>query len=991
MNLPDPVKRAVYLLSFILTCLLPINLLSQQATWGLNIGGNSVDYVQSSHIDATGNVYICGEFRGTNVDFDPSAATAFSSSNGQCDAFVAKYTSDGQYLMSITIGGGNLDKITAVATDNAGNIYITGYFRGANVDFDPSASTAFLTSNGDNGSDPGYGGDIFVAKYTATGQYLWAFHVGGSSLGDSGLTIRTDAAGNIFLGGYFRETIDFNPSAAVNTLNASTGTAFLARYSTSGQYQWAFNFGAPDIDNVIFDIRLDASNNIYVTGFYQGNSIDFDPSAATVLLNSNGNFEGYVAKYNANGQLVFAFSIGGSGLDTGRGLILDNAGNIYVVGDFNGTNIDFDPSPGSALLSSNGASDVFIAKYSNTGQYVWAINVGSTGGEICWKIATDNTSIFITGGFSGVADFNPGPVTDNLTTNGGSDVFLAKYDMSGNYQCAFNLGSSGNDNGFDILMAGTDRFYLSGGFQGTNVDFTPTQSTYLMNSAGSDDAFLVKYYWPPNTLPTGTIQGNTICETGTGQLTFTSLTGTSPFTIQYSDGVSAFTQTNVQSGIPFNVQVSPVSTTNYSILFINDGVRCSPVNNNLLTATITVDRNPSVVTTNDMLICSGTPVQLNTTGAQTYSWTPGTSLTNASIPDPVATPVVSTQYIVTGTSTSGCTAKDTVNINIHPVPVISISNDTTICKNSSLQLFVTGGQSYVWTPPATINNPVSATPVVSPLNDTRYYVSITGINTCVYKDSVQINIRPDAVFTLSDPRAICLNDSVRLIAGGGDTYNWQPAVSLSNNSIANPWAFPVAPTNYSVTITDLTCNESATLSVDVDVLTLPIVQAVRSNDIDCSNDQSQLIANGAALYSWQPAITLSNPSTYNPIATPVVTTDYTVKGTDTQGCSAYDTIKVQVTDANKSSYLMPTAFTPNNDGLNDCYRVRYWGIVEELEFSIYNRWGERVFFTTSRTNCWNGIYKGIPQNPGVFVYMIKAKTNCETAPVFRKGTFMLIR
>jgi gliding motility-associated-like protein len=145
------------------------------------------------------------------------------------------------------------------------------------------------------------------------------------------------------------------------------------------------------------------------------------------------------------------------------------------------------------------------------------------------------------------------------------------------------------------------------------------------------------------------------------------------------------------------------------------------------------------------------------------------------------------------------------------------------------------------------------------------------------------------------------------------------------------------------------------------------------------------------LYSWQPAITLSNPSTYNPIATPVVTTDYTVKGTDTQGCSAYDTIKVQVTDANKSSYLMPTAFTPNNDGLNDCYRVRYWGIVEELEFSIYNRWGERVFFTTSRTNCWNGIYKGIPQNPGVFVYMIKAKTNCETAPVFRKGTFMLIR
>ena len=127
----------------------------QQVTWGFNVGSPAVDYAQRSYLDAAGNIFLCGEFRGTNVDFDPSPATKFHSSNGQCDGFVAKYTSVGQYVLSISIGGGNLDKIEAVCTDASDNIYITGYFRGQNVDFDPSPATAFLNSNGEGGGDPG--------------------------------------------------------------------------------------------------------------------------------------------------------------------------------------------------------------------------------------------------------------------------------------------------------------------------------------------------------------------------------------------------------------------------------------------------------------------------------------------------------------------------------------------------------------------------------------------------------------------------------------------------------------------------------------------------------------------------------------------------------------------------------------------------------------------------------------------------------------------
>ena len=577
----------------------------QQVTWGFNIGGTGIDYSQGSHIDAAGNVYVCGDFRGTNVDFDPSPGTALRSSNGQSDAYVAKYTSTGQYLLCITFGGSNLDRVQSVSTDPAGNIYITGFFRGPNVDFDPSAATAFLSSNGDAGGDPGYGGDVFVAKYSPTGQYIWAFHVGGTLIGDNGIVIKNDAAGNAYVGGYFFESVDFDPSPASAVLNLNNGTGFIAKYNTNGQYQWALNFGAPNISNSMFDLALDGGGNVYAVGYFQGTNIDFDPSAAVAPMSSAGFYDAFVAKYTTNGQYVFSFRIGGVGADVTRGVTIDNAGNFYIVGDFTGSNIDFDPSPSTANVSSNGSADVFVAKYTSAGQYVWAFNAGSGGTELGWRIDNDNNSIFITGGFFGVSDFNPSPAIDNLTSNGGADVFLAKYTFNGVYECAFNVGSSSDDYGLDIKVAGTDRFYLAGYFRGS-VDFAPTASNFTLNSNGVDDIFLIKYYWPPNTLPTGTVVGNTICPGGTAQLTFNALTGTSPFTLIYSNGTNSYTQTNVQSGVPFNVQGNPTVTTTYTVTLVQDAVRCSPQNNSPgMTATVVVNNN----CTNDTTIVNDyTPV-----------------------------------------------------------------------------------------------------------------------------------------------------------------------------------------------------------------------------------------------------------------------------------------------------------------------------------------------------------------------------------------------
>ena len=436
-----------------------------------------------------------------------------------------------------------------------------------------------------------------------------------------------------------------------------------------------------------------------------------------------------------------------------------------------------------------------------------------------------------------------------------------------------------------------------------------------------------------------------------------------------------------------NPKASPATTTDY-IVTVSE-TTCNE--SKTLTARVTVKASPIINATKASDIdCRNAQTQLSANGAVQYSWSPVTGLNDAQIPNPFAAPPGTTQYIVTGTAANGCSAADTLEVNVHQKPKIVVSNDTMICKNGQVQLSVAGGERYSWTPVATLNNALIDKPVASPNVNTTYYVVVTDEINCDYLDSVHVALRPDPVFSVSNASQICKDGSMQLAASGGDSYSWQPASGLSDPSISNPVASPSSTTDYSVTITENICNQSSTLTTRLTILPSPTVNAQKSNDLDCSNDRSRLIATGANQYLWSPATTLNNSSVSDPVAMPQSTTDYIVEGIDASGCKGYDTITVKVDNVNKGGYLMPNAFTPNNDGLNDCYGIRYWGIIQDLEFSIYNRWGERIFFTQTPGQCWNGTYKGVKQDGGVYVYMIKAKTNCESE-VFRKGTFVLVR
>lgn len=422
--------------------------------------------------------------------------------------------------------------------------------------------------------------------------------------------------------------------------------------------------------------------------------------------------------------------------------------------------------------------------------------------------------------------------------------------------------------------------------------------------------------------------------------------------------------------------------------FTLDDISFAPVSIKKDSVVITVEK-PLVRTNRDTTVCIGSLVPLNTTGAASYSWTPAVNLSDPAIANPVARPFISTQYIVAGTTLRGCVAKDTIEINTFIQPLVSKTPDTLICRNTTAQLYVDGGAAYAWYPSADLDDPVVSNPVARPLENTKYYVEITDINNCLYLDSVQVDIIPSPAFTASPDTAVCRDIPVFLHAGGGDVYQWTPADYLDDASSPTPVLTPEITTPYTVHITENQCNYDTSIHLLVTVNPTPVLTAGKANDIDCALHVAQLHATGAEQYIWSPSSGLDDAGIANPVARIDTTTTFVVTGINQYGCSSADEVTVEVAAEGKLIFVIPNAFTPNNDGNNDCFGIKKWGRVQLEEFAVFNRWGEQVFSTNDPMRCWDGTYKGKPLDMGTFVYMIKVQTHCGI--ITRNGTITLIR
>lgn len=1044
------------------------HVIAQAPQWVHSIGNTSSDVGRVCHIAPNGNVLIAGEYRGT-IDLDPSTGVFnLSSFNNTQDVYVACYTPAGVLQWGFSLGKEDLDGVNALVTDANNNVYIGGYFRGTNVDFDPSSGTATLTCAGNNLGATDWGGDGYVAKYSSTGAYQWAYRYGTQYGRETVDAIAIDNSGNIILSGAIRDVADIDVGAGVTNLNPNTnGTVFLAKYNSSMQLQWGFSLGKPavasaSVDNSIRGVKVDASGNVYITGFVQNdNNLDFDPSSGTASVTVSGLHDGYVAKYTSAGSYVFVFLIGNTGVDDFFDIELDASANIYVTGYSDATSVDFDPTSATAVANAQGGGlNIALASYTSAGAYRWGKLIGNAGLDMGQKLKVAGSTLYVTGRFSGTVNFNPGGTTTNYASAGNTDIFVTAYSLTGVYGCGYRLGSTGVDYGGGITANTSGSTYITGAYSGT-VDFDPGTAVLNKASAGSTDAYIGKFEW--TAVGSGYLIGDTVCLGEQAYLTYVDTNGGTNVTISYSDGTSNYTK-NVTSGVPFAITPNPTTNTTYT--FVPPTSLCGSSGTPSVVQ-VTVNPSPIANAGADVNACGVTTVQLSGSGGGSYTWSSSEPITNPTSPTPTVSGTTSGTYRLIVTNSSGCSDTDDVVVTTLPMPVADAGPDMTVCPTSLVQLNGSGGLTYYWYSTIPIVNPTVQNPLVHAKSGTFYVVVSNGPN-CSDTDDMQLTVLPQVTAFAGNDTSVCDGATIQLkgeVSPGAATWKW-----VSNTPVANPsslntsavvdstdifylvvidtagcsdtsmikvstlpepdfslsehknyvctggqlevWARggtkytwwgpgfssvdagvilkPTIDGTYYVEITDTVCGFVDTFEIPVAIKPLPDVSILKSNDINCAQPFAQLTAQGAATYIWTPATALDNPTKQVVQASPGTTSTYSVTGYSEFGCVGKAEVEVDIKTEDDIQIFIPTAFTPNNDGTNDCMHVKINADFADFKFQIRNRWGEAVYKSTDKNDCWDGTYKGSPAELSTYFYLLQINTAaCGT--ITRKGDILLLR
>ncbi len=422
----------------------------QWATQAGGSGGDDTGY--SITLDDAGNSYVTGSFKSI------AAFGAYSlTSIGNSDIFVAKMDASGNWLWATQAGGSSADEGYEITLDNDGNSYVTGYFE-ETVTF----GTYSLTSSGNS--------DIFVAKMDTDGNWLWATQAGGNS-DDEGYEITLDNDGNSYVTGYFEGTATFG---ALSLTSSGYSDIFVAKIDTDGNWLWASQAGSTYDDDQGRGIAIDDAGNNYVTGYFCGVA-----TFGSYSITSTGESNIFMAKMDADGNWLWVNGAGGNTDNYGRSIIVDNAGNSYTIGDFEGT-----ATFGPYTLYGNQYSDIFISKIDADGNWLWATQAGGSSYEEGNSIALDDAgNCYVTGYFSETAFFDP----YTITSSGYYDIFVAQIDSSGNWLWVIQAGGTGLDEGYGITIDDLGNNYVTGVFEGTG-----TFGSYFIYSDGETDIFVAK-------------------------------------------------------------------------------------------------------------------------------------------------------------------------------------------------------------------------------------------------------------------------------------------------------------------------------------------------------------------------------------------------------------------------------------------------------------------------------------------------------------------
>lgn len=406
-----------------------------------------------------------------------------------------------------------------------------------------------------------------------------------------------------------------------------------------------------------------------------------------------------------------------------------------------------------------------------------------------------------------------------------------------------------------------------------------------------------------------------------------------------------------------------------------------------------VDKPPLRVT-NDTVICTIDTLQLNAVGDGTFSWSPNYMISNTTIPNPLVSPDVPTKYYVTLTLGPGCVNTDSIFVDTRTSVTLIPPPDTTICLTDAVILRPqTDGLQYSWTPAALIENPTQRNAIARPTDRETIFTITSTLGKCSATASVKVSTVPYPTVYAGPDTSICYLDSALLTAtGNASAFSWSPVRFVSSVNTPSTFVKPLATTNFIVRATDvLGCPKPVFDTVRVTVI--PPVRAFAGNDTAVVVGQPlELNAVGATFFQWFPSTYLNNANIPNPVAIFDGSTDrfsYVLSTTTPEGCIGLDTISVRIFRTAPEIFV-PTAFTPNRNGLNDVFRPITAGISTLHYFRVYNRWGQLLYSTSVLKEGWDGTFKGREQPPDTYVWTVSG-TDFTGRTITKKGTVVLIR
>lgn len=371
--------------------------------------------------------------------------------------------------------------------DDTGNIYTLAWFDGT-VDFDAGSSIYNLTAVGNS--------NMFLLKEDAAGNFLWVKQFGGPNGAQTdgivaGGGIALDSNNNIYIGGNFKDSLDFDPSSAVYKMIGGVGSIFVLKLNSAGEFMWA-KASTSTLPNFIWmnDMKLDAYANIYLACNIQA-TVDVDLGPDTVYVSSPAfNIaNALIEKLDSAGSYIWAKNVEGQGSSIALSMDIDPLCNVYFTGTFT-TTVDFDPAITTYNLTSLGASlygtDSYVTKWDSVGTYIWAKQIGGPDLEVAEWITVDQWgNPTIAGYLNGTADFDPGASTYNLSALNGTSAFTCHLKNNGDFAWA-NMIESAEPRSIACDMAGN--VYIAGSFYGADLD--PGPNTYYIIGAGSQDAYV---------------------------------------------------------------------------------------------------------------------------------------------------------------------------------------------------------------------------------------------------------------------------------------------------------------------------------------------------------------------------------------------------------------------------------------------------------------------------------------------------------------------